>query len=161
MLSSRPLITKATSNHKLYTRSAIFIPRASFSTRVVVTTYNGYRQEAQIDKHRLTIDEPVDVGGTDAGPDPISTVASALGGCTNITLQMYAKRKKYPLEKVITSVHTLKNSDAGNATAFHRTIQLVGEELKPEHRESLLNIANKCPVHRILENSTKIVTELV
>ncbi|ORX92038.1 OsmC-like protein [Basidiobolus meristosporus CBS 931.73] len=156
MLFSHSCISKALANPRLVNLTS----RAFLSSRVVVSTTEGYRQEAQVQAHRLTIDEPVQLGGTDSGPDPISTVASALGGCTNITVQMYAKRKEYPLEKVITEVLILQDPAASNAKMFQRDIQLIGNELKPEHRERLLAIANKCPVHRILENSTKIVTNL-
>ena len=116
--------------------------------------------------HFLRADEPVEYGGSDAGPTPYDLLLMSLGACTSMTLRMYANRKKLPLEDVsIRLVHERVHAEDcidcdSKLERITRHISLVGD-LSDEQRRSLLEIADKCPVHRTLESDPQIVTELV
>ena len=116
--------------------------------------------------HFLRADEPVSYGGSDAGPTPYDLLLMSLGACTSMTLRMYANRKKIPLEDVVIRlvherVHAEDCIDCNHRLErITRRISLLGD-LSDEQRNSLLEIADKCPVHRTLENDPQIVTELV
>ena len=114
--------------------------------------------------HTLIVDEPVEVGGDDSGPDPYQYLLSALAGCTAITLMMYARRKHWPLDEVQI---TLKNYRIHSSDIEHyeeedtyideieRSIVLHGD-LNDEQRERLAYIATRCPVHKTLTTPTHI-----
>ena len=114
-------------------------------------------------KHALLADEPEDVGGKDTGPTPYQFLAAGLGACTSITVRMYAKRKEIPLTGISVEVtHDKRHAEIDpEATATHdhfvRKIRLTGT-LTEDQRQSLLAIADKCPVHRSLESSAHIET---
>ena len=136
--------------------------------RVVASTGEGYRTAILASGHSLIADEPVAVGGTELGPTPYDLLAAALGACTAMTLQMYARRKGWPLEEAIvrlrhSKVHAIDEERCENQEAkmdqLDRTLELVGE-LTGEQRTRLLEIANKCPVHRTLEAGVVVTTEL-
>lgn len=129
----------------------------------------GFTTAMKVGRHYLTADEPVSAGGNDFGPSPYELVSAGLASCTAMTLQMYAKRKSWPLEHV--KVHTsygknhaedCEHCESGQAKidTFRRTVELKGP-LSPEQRNRLLEIANKCPVHRTLHSEIRIITELV
>lgn len=135
---------------------------------IVQETGRGkYENAAMMGDHHLLIDEPVDVGGGGRGPDPYELVAAGLGGCTSITLRMYANRKGWPLKSVGVSVRHRKDhsedcaecEDGRKIDIFERDITLTGE-LDEEQRARLLEIADKCPVHRTLEDPVEIRTRL-
>ena len=107
--------------------------------------------------HTWIADEPVSFGGTDRGPAPFALLLSSLGACTTITLRMYAKRKEWPLEGVRVKL-TMENDASG--TTIDRQIALEGT-LTDEQRERLLQIANRCPVHKMLTESVTIRSGLV
>ncbi len=126
----------------------------------VVVSENGlgpYQQTIRVGQHRLIADEPVAMGGTDAGPAPFDFLLASLGACTSITLRMYAERKQLPLVGV--SVELLHDRIAakggGKVDHISRKITLHGD-LTPEQRSSLLTIANKCPMYRSLQSDLRI-----
>ncbi len=124
---------------------------------VRITRENGkLRHEIYVGRHHLVADEPVDLGGEDAGPSPDEYLAASLGTCTAITLQMYSQRKSWPLEDA--EVRVSIQPGAG-ATKFNRSIHLKGA-LTSEQKARLLQIANACPIHKILSGKIEIETLL-
>ena len=136
---------------------------------VVHGSATGFAQEIVAGSHRLTADEPVDAGGVDSGPSPYDLLLSALGSCTSMTLGMYARRKAWPLESVTvrlrySRVHAIDCAECetkeGMLDRIDQEIQLDGT-LLDEQRAKLLEIANKCPVHRTLVSEIDIRTRLL
>jgi putative redox protein len=114
--------------------------------------YNAVETEG----HSFVMDEPEFMSGTDLGPAPFGLVASALGACTNMTLRTYADMKKLPLDEVDTEVTHIPSKDGHH---FQRIIKLTGN-LTEEQRQRLLEIANKCPVHKLLVSGASVSSEL-
>ncbi|MCR9127841.1 MAG: bifunctional alpha/beta hydrolase/OsmC family protein [Rhodobacteraceae bacterium] len=116
-------------------------------------------------RHHVQADEPVRMGGTDLGMSPYGLVSGGLGACTAMTIRMYARRKRWPLRHVSVDItHDRVHADdsaagAAHPDVFYRTIRLEGE-LTGEQRARLLEIANKCPVHRMLESGASVATRL-
>jgi putative redox protein len=129
----------------------------------VVVAENGkgrYQQAVTIGQHQLIADEPVDVGGADAGPAPFDYVMAGLGACTSITLRMYAERKEIALTRISVSLsHEKVMVEGVSRDRIERTITLEGS-LTDEQRQRLLEITNKCPVHRALSQSLIIESAL-
>lgn len=128
-----------------------------------------FTQKIIIGNHVLIADEPIINGGKDTGPSPYDFLLAALGSCTSMTLRMYAKRKKLLLEHVIVRLKHEKihvedcvGCENNNSKIDHieRLIELEGT-LTEEQRTQLLEIANKCPVHRTLTSKIIITTKLV
>src|SRR5258705_2461626 len=128
------------------------------SRSVVVSGSTGFLQNISAGPHLLQADEPTEFGGNDAGPNPYELFLAGLGACTSITLRMYADRKGWPLESVqvrlaYSRIHAedCKDCDSGEAMIDHieREIEFTGA-LSAEQRQRLLDIADKCPVHRTL-----------
>jgi putative redox protein len=107
-------------------------------------------------KHTWLADEPESAGGGDRGPTPVTMLLSSLGACTSITLKMYAQRKDWPLDGVRVE---LSMETGAEGTSIDRKIVLEGD-LSDEQRERLLQIANACPVHKILTHSVTIRSNL-
>ena len=111
---------------------------------------NGrYRHTVTVRDHEVTVDEPEDSGGDDAGPDPQEMLAVSLASCTAITIEMYAKRKGWNIGEVEVEVG-YEPAQRGSPTKFEMITRLP-KELPEEQRERLMQIAAKCPVHRTLE----------
>lgn len=110
--------------------------------------------------HRWLADEPREAGGADQGPSPTELLLSSLGACTAMTVRMYATRKSWPLTGV--EVRLEFNPDgtaAAGGSDIRRTITLQGD-LSPGQRERLLDVANKCPIHKVLTGMIRIHTSL-
>jgi uncharacterized OsmC-like protein len=136
---------------------------------VVRGSVAGFAQEITVGAHRLYSDEPRDVGGEDTGASPYELLAAALGACTSMTLGEYARRKRWPLASVVvrlrhSKIHANDCSDCDTKDEMldriDRDIELTGN-LTKEQRERLLEIADKCPVHRTLTVGMKIRSRLV
>ena len=135
-------------------------PRASDPHKVVVNLRSdeGYTCDIKAGHHSMVADEPVPLGGDDQGPAPYQLLKAALGACTVMTLRMYAERKKWPLQDAVV---TLRHSrDSNKQSVFERDIQLIGD-LDEEQRKRLLDIADRCPVHKTLSNGANILSKLV
>jgi putative redox protein len=136
-------------------------------TRVSEADPGGFLQDIAIgDRHQLLADEPEAYGGTNLGPSPYGLLAARLGACTSMTIRMYARRKGWPLEHVSVDVthDKVHAQDAapgaeGRADLFTRVIRLEGA-LSGDQRDRLRDIADRCPVHRTLEQSSRIETRL-
>ena len=135
--------------------------------RVSEADPNGFLHDVNSGpKHHTLADEPVAYGGSDLGMTPYGFLSSGLGACTSMTIRMYARRKGWPLEHVSVDVNHNKvhaqdadtRSDT-QADKFTRVIHLKGP-LNEEQRAKLLEIADKCPVHRTLERGSVVETRL-
>lgn len=138
--------------------------------RVVVRTgASGFRTEVLANGHPLIADEPVSVGGTNTGPSPYELLAAALGACTTMTLRMYADRKDWPLEAVEVrleheKIHCVDCAEAsrGQPKIDHISRELLLEgPLDEAQRNRLVEIADRCPVHRTLHSEIEVTTTLV
>jgi len=124
---------------------------------VVVQTGSGkFGQSIAVGPHTFIGDEPPDHGGDDKGPMPFEYLGAALGTCTSMTVKVYSDRKGWKLTSVRVAV---TQETVEGAHVFHRSIDLAGE-LSEEERARLLEIANKCPVHKALSGTIRIETTL-
>ena len=111
-------------------------------------------QDIEIGTHKLRADERAEKGGDDNGPEPHELLAAALGACTAMTLKIYAERKGWPLR----DVHVAVSGDSADGNyAITRRITLIGD-LDREQRQRLVEIAQKCPVHKTLAGDIVITT---
>lgn len=137
--------------------------------RVTVRTgRKGYQAEIIANGHRLLADEPIAVGGSDTGPPPYDYLVAALGACTGMTLRMYADRKEWPLETAVVrlkhrKIHAVDcqecETGSGKIDSIEREIELEGP-LDREQRQRLLEIADRCPVHRTLQGKIVVTSTL-
>lgn len=127
-------------------------------TKIALTSSAGmrYQQKIQAGPHIITADEPASLGGDGTGATPISLLLAALGACTAITLKMYAERKNYQIEKIDSFVTHEKR---GDKDYINREILLVAPTLTPEQRARMMEIADMCPVHKMLSGSAVISTQ--
>jgi putative redox protein len=139
-------------------------------TVVTVTPGDSFRTEVAAGRHVLVADEPVAVGGADAGPSPYDLLVSALGACTGMTLHAYAERKGWPLEEVTVRLTHGKVHGVDQATCadreprvdrIERELRIEGDALTDEQRARLLEIADRCPVHRTLGAGVFVETRLM
>lgn len=135
---------------------------------VVVKFIKNYQQEAKTGQHSFIIDESKDVGGDGRGPDPYDLLLSALGGCTSMTIMMYAKRKGWPLDGVQVKLSHEKIhandcdecvTEEGKLDEITKTIFLRGD-LTQEQKERLLEIAERCPVNKTLTTECHVLGKL-
>jgi putative redox protein len=120
-----------------------------------------YATRVSMRGHVITGDETHEKGGKDMGPTPTELVLSGLAVCTASTLKMYADRKEWPVERINVqiSIHTDKHPDGTQTSHIHRVLHFEGQ-LTEEQQERLMQIAEKCPIHRLLTNQVTIDTKL-
>jgi putative redox protein len=143
------------------------VPEIADGVVVQETRTSHLQQLISVGKHRMIADEPVSVGGHDTGPGPYDFLLAGLGACTSMTMRMYADRKAIPLDRITV---TLKHgriyakdceeceTKEGMISKIDRVIAIDGD-LDAEQRQKLMEIADKCPVHRTLTSEIKIVTK--
>jgi uncharacterized OsmC-like protein len=129
---------------------------------------DGFRQDVQVGGHRLVVDEPVELGGTDEGATPYALLLAALGACTSMTVRLHAARKGWPLESVEVRLSHEKIHAKDCATCDTKEGRLdrieceliLGGPLDVEQRRRLGEIADRCPVHRTLTSEIDIRTKV-
>ncbi len=137
------------------------------AVRVRETRANPFQQQITVGRHTLMADEPTSYGGGDTGPSPYDLVAAGLGACTAMTVRMYAERRKLPVERVdvtvrhdkvhVTDCEGCADGETRRIDRFQREVAFSGA-LDEATRAKLLEIADKCPVHRTLEAGALIET---
>jgi uncharacterized OsmC-like protein len=129
---------------------------------------SGFAQQIVAGRHRLATDEPLTAGGSDSGPTPYDLLLAALGSCTSMTVAFYARRKEWPLESVTVRLsHSRIHAEdcancetkEGRLDQIDVVIEVVGD-LTEEQRRRLVEIAEKCPVHRTLQSEIVIRTRI-
>jgi len=130
---------------------------------------DGFTTQMKVGNHAMIADEPLSFGGNDFGPSPYELVSAGLSACTVMTLQMYAKRKGWQIENVevhtsYSKTHAVDCNDCESSNSkidtFQREIKITGE-FDQKQRQRLLEIADKCPVHKTLHSATQVVTTLI
>ncbi|WP_036166230.1 OsmC family protein [Massilia sp. 9096] len=125
-----------------------------------VTTHRGQgplQQVIEIGRHRLLTDLAPASGGEDSGPEPHDLLAAALAACTTLTVNLYARRKGWPLDEVKVGI---RHGHQGQAYALHRSLEYVGA-LDEAQKARLTDVANHCPVHKTLSGKIDITTETI
>lgn len=146
------------------------MPNQVENAHVIVTgDAGGFVQHVQSGAHTLVADEPVSFGGTDRGFSPYDLLLASLGSCTSMTIGYYARSRKWPLEKIVIKLRHDKihardcaecETKEGKIDRIEREIQLVGN-LAEEQRKKLMEIADRCPVHRTLVSEINIKTRAI
>ncbi|UJH67745.1 bifunctional alpha/beta hydrolase/OsmC family protein [Allomuricauda sp. SCSIO 65647] len=130
---------------------------------------DGFTTQMKVGNHYMLADEPISYGGNDFGPSPYELVSAGLSACTAMTIQLYAKRKGWPVENV--EVHSsyskdhaqdCENCEADSAKidTFEREIKLTGD-LDDKQKQRIMQIADKCPVHKTLHSKTQVINTLI
>ena len=127
---------------------------------VVARRIDGYSHEVDLgDGREIVVDEPVADGGDDTGPRPGQLLAGSLAGCTAITIELYAKRKGWELDglEVTADMSSAGGEVPAHAVPTHFTVEVtLPPNLDDEQRRKLMVIAEKCPVHKLLEHGAEI-----
>ncbi|RDY61188.1 bifunctional alpha/beta hydrolase/OsmC family protein [Flagellimonas nanhaiensis] len=130
---------------------------------------DGYTTQMKVGNHHMIADEPESFGGSDFGPSPYEFLSAGLSACTVMTIQMYARRKGWPVDNV--EVHTSYDKshaedcqnceeDSAKIDTFHREIKLTGN-LDEKQKKRIMQIADKCPVHKTLHSEVQVLNKLV
>ena len=129
----------------------------------------GFAQKIEVGSHRLTAAEPTSYGGADTGPSPYDLILAALGSCTSMTIGLYARKRKWPLQAITVSLRHSKihaqdcddcETKEGRVDRIWVDVHLDGS-LTDEQRAKLMEIADKCPVHQTLTSEINIKTSAV
>lgn len=124
----------------------------------------SFVQEVTVGKHQFRADEPADIGGSESAPDPYDYLLAGLGACTSMTVGLYARTKKIPLQDILVSlrhsrIHAADCADCetkqGMLDRIDMDVELIGQ-LTAEQRAKLMEVAGKCPVHRTLKSEIDI-----
>ncbi|MEO0576502.1 MAG: bifunctional alpha/beta hydrolase/OsmC family protein [Pseudomonadota bacterium] len=135
-------------------------PGAAPGHTVAATRTGSFRTDINVAGHDIVADEPASVGGSNSGPTPTALLDAALASCTSMTIQMYARHKSLPLTKVSVDVtHNKEESDGETITVFHRNVTLEGD-LTDAQRARMMEIADRCPVHRTLHSDVQVRSTL-
>ncbi|NRF40750.1 OsmC family protein [Pedobacter foliorum] len=126
-------------------------------TAITELDRSHYKTKVYAGGHFIYSDEPESIGGTDEGMTPGALLLASLGSCTAITVRMYADRKQYNLDGIKVELAICDEKDMNKETTITRKIELIGT-LTDEERQRLMQIADKCPIHKILSNPIKIET---
>lgn len=119
-----------------------------------------FTTQMKVGDHITVADEPLTIGGKDAGPSPAEYLCMALASCTAITLRMYLKRKDWKVDQIKVNVSLVKAADApSGVNTFYCRLDL-GNELTEEQHQKLIQIADACPLHRLLGAPSEVVTEM-
>jgi len=136
---------------------------------IVRGTAADFSQKIEIGSHHLTADEPVSFGGSDTGSSPYDLILAALGACTSMTIGLYARKRKWPVENITVSLRHSKihaadceecETKEGRIDRIELDIHLDGA-LTDEQRAKLMEIAEKCPVHQTLTSEINIKSRAV
>jgi len=138
---------------------------------VVRTGEEGYLTQVKAGRHAMLADEPTSVGGTDLGPTPYDYLLTALGACTSMTLRMYADMKKLDVKNITvhlshSKIHRddcikcVEGNGVGKIDQIKRELEIEGA-ITPAQRERMMQIADRCPVHRTMHNEIEVVTSLI
>ena len=142
--------------------------KSDHQTVAILDQEDGFTTSMKVGNHFMIADEPLDVGGNDFGPSPYEFVSAGLAACTAMTLHMYARRKEWPLERV--EVHTSYGgkthaadceaceSDSARIDTFYKEIRIDGP-LDEKQIARILEIADRCPVHKTLHNEVQVITK--
>lgn len=134
---------------------------------VTSTGTGNYQNILKVGPHEIRADEPFELGGDDTGPSPFDLLKMSLGACKSITLSMYARRKQIPLEGISVEVtHRQVDADesaqfagkTGKINQFHCEIHIKGDDISEDVKARMIQIADKCPVHKALEGEVSIIT---
>lgn len=145
-------------------------PTSGSDTQIVTVEgdASGFAQHISASGHTFAADEPVAAGGTGTGPDPYQILLAALGACTSMTVALYARQRQWPLTRVrVQLAHSRESAQdcaacptqAAQLDRIERVIELSGD-LTDEQRRRLVEIAERCPIHRTLTSTIDIVTSL-
>ena len=127
-------------------------------TAITELDRSHYKTKVYAGGHFIYSDEPESIGGTDEGMTPGALLLASLGSCTAITVRMYADRKQYNLDAIKIELAICEEKEMSKETTITRKIELIGT-LTEEERKRLMQIADKCPIHKILTNPIRIETK--
>ncbi len=140
----------------------LIFPKTSFDVAASLKSIDKFTTYMQVGNHQMVADEPLFYGGNDFGPSPYELVSAGLSACTVMTIQMYAKRKGWAIKNV--QVHTnyskeVSETSSSKIDTFTRSIKVEGD-LDEKQTQRLLQIADKCPVHKTLHNTVNVITTM-
>ena len=134
------------------------MPSGEDAVVAMATGEGKFQVRVETGEHSFLMDEPVAYGGLSSGPSPFDMLGAALSACTLMTMKLYAERKGWPLDGVSVRVSHRKSSPEAR-DQFERVIHFGGE-ISDEQREKLLGIAERCPVHLLLERGSDVSTSV-